>query len=244
MANKKRKKDNSFREWLSDNLRYLLLLLIVIIAALAAFLIYREFSDRRQAAGTETQTEQEAQSAETAASVSAEAASAVSESAQEEKTEVVTATPTPTETPTPTPTPEVEVTLSEEFPAVTEAVQNAFYSMQASGENENVEYYDSIHVQAVPGPTDGTYIAYTDYQYKYWNYDAMVPGLTWMYFEQGEDGALREVPNSQIPADAKAYIASVEQSDTIQELIHSVTEDYVAVMDANPELAEFVSTLE
>ena len=236
MANKKKKKAaNPVREWISDNLRYMLLILIVLIAALAVFLIYREVSERRQVGSGTVVTD--------SSSTSASAASVSSSSGEkeQEKTEVVTATPTPTPTPTPTATPMPDVSLTEMNPAATESVQNYFYSLQATGENENVEYYDSIHVQTCPGPTEGTYIAYADYEYKYWNYDALIPALTEMYLAPDANGTLQEVSN--VPEDVQAYITNVRQTESVQNLIQEVTARYQAVMDANPDLNEYINGL-
>ncbi|MBR2561788.1 MAG: hypothetical protein IKE31_06535 [Eubacterium sp.] len=239
MAKKRKRKkgENPVREWVSDNLRYLLLILIVVIAALAAFLIYREVSDRRSAAGTVPVAET-VETSSTSAAKETPTPTPETETTSS-STEVVTATPTPTETPAPTPIPDAE--LTEMVPAATEAVQNYFYSLQANGENENVEYYDSIHVQTCPGLTEGTYIAYADYDYKYWNYDAMVPGLTEFYLAPDADGNLQVV--SETPSDVQAYIASIRQSESVQELITDVNTRYQEVMDANPELNDFVSGL-
>ena len=64
MANKRRKKSkaNPVREWISDNLRYLLLILIVVIAALVAFLVYRGLSNRTRSAAETTSISTEASS--------------------------------------------------------------------------------------------------------------------------------------------------------------------------------------
>ncbi len=248
--NRKRGRGNPVREWFSDNLRYLLLVLVIVVAALAAFLIYREVSDRR-ASGTsilqEKDTSAEGTRTVTASAISesAEETSAVSES----KTEVVTATPTPEETPTPTPTPtpteepEPEAELTEGTPGAAEAVQSYFWSLQSAGENENVEYYsDAIRVQTVPGPTDGTYIAYADYTYKYWNFWEEIPGLTEFYLAPDEDGVLQVI--TQVPTDVQASIVKMRQTEAVQALIRDVQDRYQAVLDADPDLDAFISGLE
>ena len=124
-------------------------------------------------------------------------------------------------------------------PAATEAVQSYFYNLQAEGENENVEYYDSIHVQTYPGPIEGTYIAYADYDYKYWNYDATVPGLTEFYLAPDTEGTLQVI--TEVPTDIQAYIAKVRQTADVQDLIVDVQTRYKELMDSDPELSAFVS---
>ena len=250
MARKRKRKkgENPVREWISDNLRYLLLILIVIIAALAAFLIYREVSDRRSIAGnvpaaqtTETTSASASSKSETAPAASSSSSSSSASSAASSSTEIVTATPTPTPTATPTPSPTPVPSLTEMVPAASEAVQTYFYNLQAEGENENVEYYDSIHVQTCPGPTEGTYIAYADYDYKYWNYDTLVPGLTEFYLAPDADGNLQVV--SEVPSDVQAYIANVRQTGSVQELITDVQTRYQEAMESNPDLDAYISAL-
>ena len=245
MAKKRRKKSsvNPVREWISDNLRYLLLILIVVIAALVAFLVYRGFSNRSrpEVSTTAMSTSSSASSEKVSTTV---ASSSSEETTSKSKTEVVTATPTPTETPTPTPTPTPEptpeVTLEENSAEVLGVVQNYFYQLQIDGQSEVIEYYDNIHVQTVPGPEEGTYIAYADYDYKYWNYDSVIPGLTEFYLETDEDGYLQTVDT--IPDEVQDFIAEVRQTDTIQALIQSVQTKYQQVLDNDPDLNAYLSS--
>ena len=228
------------REWISDNLRYLLLILIVVIAALAAFLVYRGFSNRTQTGVATAATNTTAAAGNvTTTTVSSSSAETKSES----KTDIVTATPTPTETPTPTPTPTPEPTpevrMQEDNPEVLNVVQNYLYQLQVDGQSEIIEYYDNIHVQAVPGPEDDTYVAYASYDYKYWNYDSIIPGLTEIYIKRGEDGFLQNVDT--VPEEIQQYIEEVRQTGPVQELIQSVQTKYQEVLDGDPDLANFLA---
>ena len=243
MAKRRRKKGrvNPVREWISDNLRYLLLILVVVIAILVAFLVYRGLSNRsggRTAELTSTGNE-----TLTTGPVSTTVASSSEDASSASKTEIVTATPTPTptptETPTPTPEPTPEVTLEENSPEVMNVVQNYFYQLQVDGQSEIIEYYDNLHVQTVPGPEDGTYVAYADYDYKYWNYDSVIPGLTEFYLETGEDGTLQVVDT--IPDDVQEFIDNVRQTDTIQNLIQTVQTKYQEVLDSDPDLSAYLA---
>ncbi len=241
MAKKRRKKGsaNPVREWISDNLRYLLLILIVVIAALVAFLVYRGFSNRARPTAETTAISTQASSEKVSTTV---ASSSAEETTSESKTEVVTATPTPTETPTPTPTPEPtpEVKLEENSAEVLGVVQNYLYQLQIDGQSEVIEYYDNIHVQTVPGPEEGTYVAYADYDYKYWNYDSVVPGLTEFYLETNDEGLLQTVDT--IPDDVQDFIAEVRQTDAVQSLIQSVQQRYQEVLDNDPDLNAYLSS--
>ena len=240
MANRRKRQENPEREWISDNLRYLILLLIVLIAALAAFLIYRQVSDRRSAAGTQTEAEATSATSATSASVS-ETASSSATSTESTSTEVVTATPSATPTETPTPTPLANVELTEMNPGANEAAENFIYSRQEEG----VQYYESVHVQTFAGPKEGTYVAYADYdcKYDYAEYDGVVPRLTRMYLAPDESGALHEVPESEITPDENAYLSSVDQSEAVQNLIAELSARYNEVMDANPGLADYIAGL-
>ena len=215
------------------------MILIVVIAALVAFLVYRGFSNRSQSGATTTALTTTASSG----NVTTTTVSSSAETKSDSKTEVVTATPTPAATPTPTPTPTPEPTpevkLEDDSPEVLGVVQNYFYQMQVDGQSEVIEYYDNIHVHTVPGPEDGTYVAYADYDYKYWNYDSVIPGLTEFYLETGEDGFLQTVET--IPEEVQDFITEVRSSDTVQNMIQSVQTKYQEVLDADPDLANYLA---
>lgn len=231
--NNNKKKSSPVREWFSDNLRYILLIVIVIIAALVAFLIFREVTDKKGAAKTSTTVSASATSTPTPTPTATSTPT---------PTPTKTPTPTPTKTPTPTPTPLPDVTLTDMEPAATQAVESYFYSLQAAGANENIEYYDSIHVQTCQGPTEGTFVAYADYEYKYWDYAAMVPGLTEFYLAPNDDGVLEVVDD--VPEDVQDYMDLVRQTPSVQALIKSVQDRYQQVMDANPELSAYIDALD
>ena len=232
---KRKRKENPVREWISDNLRYLLLILILVIAALAAFLIYREIADRRSRTGGET--------AIAAEGSSQEAASVAEETATSTSTEIVTATPTETPTPTatPTPTPMPDVELTEMNPGANTVAEAFIYSRQEAG----VSYYESTHVQTYQGPKEGSYVAYVDYEckYDYADYDGMVPRLTRMYLAPDETGELHEVPESEITPEENEYLTAVDQSEPVQALIQEVLGRYNEIMDANPGLADYIAGL-
>ena len=129
--------------------------------------------------------------------------------------------------------------MQDDSPEVLGAVQNYFYQMQVDGQSEVIEYYDNIHVHTTPGMEDGTYVTYADYDYKYWNYDSVIPGLTEFYLETGEDGFLQVA--EVIPDEIQEYITEVRSTDTVQNLIQSVQTRYEEVLNADPDLAAYLN---
>ena len=242
MAKKRRKNGrvNPVREWISDNLRYLLLILVVVIAALVAFLVYRGFSNRSQSGATTTAINTTASSGNVTTTTVSSSTAAASES----KTDIVTATPTPTATPTatptPTPTPAPTVKLEENNSEVLSAAQNYFYGLQVGGQSEVIEYYDNIQVYSTPGPEEDTYVVYAVYDYKFWNYDSIIPGVTELYLERGEDGFLQNV--DVVPAEVEDFIKTdVQSSEEVQALIRPVQEKYDEILAADPALAAYLT---
>jgi len=67
----------------------------------------------------------------------------------------------------------------------------------------------------------------------------VIPGLTEFYLETDEDGYLQTVDT--IPDEVQDYITEVRQTDVIQSLIQSVQTKYQEVLDADPDLSNYLA---
>ena len=187
---------DDFREWLSDNLRYILLGLAIIIVLVIAFFAVRFVTDRLGGDSDIKQTEAvtEAPASETAAG-----------SETETETETETAAATEAANPLQTDNAAIQEAVTQYYTAV---AAKDFDTLQNLGDvvgdtdrdkiNSNpIESYNNIAIYYKSGLTDSSYNVYVYYEAKLPNIDQLVPSLGNLYLATKEDGSLYVVnPNS------------------------------------------------
>lgn len=219
---------NKFREWLSDNLRYILL-----GAGILAALVLIFFGIRFLSSITETGPDTKETSA----------------------TPTPTPTETPEATPTPSAVPTPSDALEQNAVAPAVALINKYYTAMAAKDMnalsetvdtlsaqdeatiaaESIESYSDINVYTKTTEEPGSYVTFASYQYKLSGIDTPVPGLAQLYLKTREDGAL--YISTAAPGEAEqAAIDATVQSSEVQELIAGVQNRYESALNSAPAL--------
>ena len=235
---------DNFREWLSDNLRYILLGLFIILVLAVLFLGIKFISSKVGAQDEKSQIQQESQMES-------------DEAADDKDSEGNGVTPEPTATP------EEENRLEKEaYPDVNAVIQTYYTalgskdvagiksvvdSLDATEEakitkDQNIESYGNVEVYTTKGPKDGTYVVFACYTYKFNGIDTAVPGLSQLFVATGEDGRLYIATQEQ-DADTQAFIEKTMKESEVQALISKVQSEYENALESDEDLKNFIESL-
>lgn len=238
---------DDFREWVSDNLRYMLLGLAIIIVLVLLFFGIRFLTS--VLGGSDEQKN-------------------VQEQQQEDPVEVVdpetTEEPTaePTEEPVAEPTQEpVEQLEKNAYPEVVALIQNYYTALgsrdieglkgmvdQLDAEDEsaiaNSRYiagYSSVECYTKKGLTDTSYVVLASYGHKYVGYDTTLPGVSCLYVDTKEDGSLYIVAEpSQEQQDRINTVISEADS---QEFVSKKQQEYKEALASDADLKKYLEEL-
>ncbi len=236
---------DNFREWLSDNLRYILLGLFIILALAVIFLGIRFLSSRVGSDDETAQVQQEASDEEIKEDASADAA------ANE-----------PTAAPEGTVAPEKVPLEKEAYPEVTTVIQTYYTalgnkdtagiksvvdSLDATEEakitkDPYIEDYGDVETYTVEGPSEGTYVVFARYTYKFKDIDTAVPGLSQLYVCTDEDGKLYIATREQ-DQQTQEYIENTLDLQEVQELREEVEADYETALESDENLRDFIENI-
>jgi len=236
---------DNFREWLSDNLRYILLGLFIILALAVIFLGIRFLSSRVGSDDETAQVQQEASDDEIKEDASADAA------ANE-----------PTAAPEGTVAPEKVPLEKEAYPEVTTVIQTYYTalgnkdtagiksvvdSLDATEEakitkDPYIEDYGNVETYTVEGPSEGTYVVFARYTYKFKDIDTAVPGLSQLYVCTDEDGKLYIATREQ-DQQTQEYIENTLDLQEVQELREEVEADYETALESDENLRDFIENI-
>ena len=236
---------DNFREWLSDNLRYILLGLFIILALAVIFLGIRFLSSRVGSDDETAKVQQEASDDEIKEDASADAA------ANE-----------PTAAPEGTVAPEKVPLEKEAYPEVTTVIQTYYTalgnkdtagiksvvdSLDATEEakitkDPYIEDYGDVETYTVEGPSEGTYVVFARYTYKFKDIDTAVPGLSQLYVCTDEDGKLYIATREQ-DQQTQEYIENTLDLQEVQELREEVEADYETALESDENLRDFIENI-
>lgn len=222
---------DDFREWLSDNLRYIMLGAGILFGLVIIFFGIRFLSS---ALGSNEKDNPEKIEAE--------------------------ASPTPeaTETPTPTPTPTVVITdklIKNGVPEVTELIDKYYNAIAGKDiatlrtlvDNLTVEDENNINAETVLAYNDiqvytkavdqtgSAYITFVSYKYQLSGITTAVPGLSQLYICSAENGSYyisTSVPSPEIQTKIDETILSNE----VQALVSNVQSQYETAINTDPAL--------
>ncbi len=217
---------NQFREWLSDNLRYILLIIGVLAILLALFFGVRAIS--RKVAGTDAESAQPAETEET-------------ESAAAALTPAVTTPPAPaSDHGTLTETADAEITdlMNKYYDAIGRQDLSAIRELtdtlpeeEAAKISSSTTTYSDTKFYTKNGPDANSKIVYAYYHYMNANQPAPLPGLAQMFIKKDASGAYKII-FGELDEVTKNYIDAVYEDQDVQDLVTKVRAEYMSVMSA------------
>lgn len=224
---------DDFREWLSDNLRYILLGLAIIVVLVIAFFAVKVITSRLG------ENETEAPSSET-----------------------ISETIAPTEAPTEQPTTEATNLLQTENQAILDIVTK-YYNAIASNDIDElqqigdpvddeskakilsnpIESFSNISIYYKAGLIEDSYNVYIYYEAKLPNIDQLIPSLGNLYLVTKEDGSLYVV-DPQTHQDVADFMEkNAEEDADVLELRARVNSAYNDIVNSNPDLDALIKKI-
>lgn len=217
---------DDFREWLSDNLRYIMLGVGIILVLVLIFFGIRFISNL---VGTDVKD---------------------SEIQTEQDVDAVTETPTPTPEETPeistalekNAVPEVFTLMGTYYNAIVakdvEAMKGIVDNFTAEDEavitSNTVEAYSNINVYT-KAYDEKSYVTFASYKYKLSGIGTLVPGISQFYVCTNDDGSVY-ICTAAPDADVQAFIDETVKSTEVQDIVNEVQAEFDAALASDPVL--------
>lgn len=228
---------DNFREWLSDNLRYILLGLAVVLILVIGFCVVKlvtggSSSSQNQSSGkTESEISTEAISETEAQSVQNETAAAGTSSLVKDDAAILTLVK------------KYYTAAAAKDYSTLETIVNPWNDevKNSISRNDVIESYNNISTYSKQGPVENSYVVYTYFDGKVANIDTLAPSLTMLYVITDENGNL-VVSDRESSQEVADYIASVSSDADVQALIADVDQKCEAAKESDPALKEFMES--
>ncbi len=224
---------DNFREWLSDNLRYVLLGLAVILVIIVCFCIFRlvggaSSSDKKQKETTAVTTAAaDEKSSEKAVSVNVSAPDAGESLTRDDEKLLELAKKYYTAVHA-----EDEATLATMVEPWNDSVKEKTFAL-----NDRFSSFENISTYSKDGPDEGTYLVYVYCEDKVDGVDSGIPSLLNPLIVITTDSS-----DLKISSDTSAYadfIAESNASDDVQSLIAQVNKQYDELKSSNSQVSDY-----
>ena len=211
------------KEWLSDNLRYILIgLAIVLVGIVIVFAVKltggsgKKTSDSETGSqtietGTETQAQTETEEALTENDLT------VLETVQKYYTAMG----------------------NKDLDTLSGMTESLSDSDKQKIESSIIQSYNNIAVYSKKGPVDNSYVVFAYYEAKVGDVEELVPSVVCLYLKPDENGGLC-VADWKSDQDTNDYIEKVIQNSDVQALIKDVNDKYQEIVSGNDELQKIV----
>ncbi len=236
---------HNFREWLSDNLRYIMLIIGILILLVLIFVGIRAITIVIDNGRDDKETaEVEEEPSETPAATATETADTTT-------TETATPTPTPSDTLEENAYPEINTLISSYYTALgnqdVETLKTLVDDLDSTEEAkvENAQYidgYSNVNVYTKPGLTDDSYVVLATYDYNCDGISTPVPALSQLYVQKEEDSDSYQILQNT-DEEVQDYVDEVLIDSDVQELIGQVESEYEAAKDSDKDLEAFLDGL-
>lgn len=224
---------DDIREWISDNLRYILLGLAMILVLAVAILTIRAISNiaggnHKEPAATEKASETEPETVSDVIVSTEPQNTAPAGALVQNDGKVLT-------------------TMTSYYSARSNSDVDTLKKLDPSLDeqelanmiNSYVESYSNVSTYSMAGMTEGSYVAYVCYDGKVKDIDTLVPSLTRFYLESNEDGSLYIV-DTEGNAELEAYMEETRTNPEVQKLYDTVVQNCREAEDSDPALKEFM----
>ena len=230
---------DNFREWLSDNLRYILLGLAILVVLLVLFFGVRAVTGlvTSKEKGNTTKKTQVVDSKN-------DNTEAKDESKNNDKKEETSSLEKNAY-------PEVNSLINSFYEAwgrkdieqMKQLTDNLDAADEAKVTNSTyIESYNDITVYTKPGLTDDSYVVYASYKLKFTDIKAEAPGLSQLYVMKNEDGSYI-IHNDSSDEKINAYLQKVTQDEDVQKLVSQVEDDLNSAIESDEDLKAFEEQL-
>ena len=230
---------DNFREWLSDNLRYILLGLAILVVLLVLFFGIRAItglvSSKEEGTTTEKIQVVDSENEKTEAEDKNKTENKKEETSSLEKNAY----------------PEVNTLINSFYEAwgqkdiekMKQLTDNLDAADEAKVSNSTyIESYNDITVYTKPGLTEDSYVVYASYQLKFTDINTEAPGLSQLYVIKNEDGSYI-IHNDNTDEKINEYLQEVTQDKDVQELVSKVEDDLNAAIESDEDLKAFEEQL-
>lgn len=238
MSKPSRKRDD-FREWISDNLRYIMLIVCILAALIVLFFGVRAISARIGRSGNAVKTAGGEKSTSVSAAESA-AGNEVSDSAANASAQPAENASSDSGTSDTqgllTPSAEQDVVelirdyydaLSTQNLAEVQKITDALPESEAASISSTKVSYRDVEVFTKNGPDENSRVVYAHYQYTGGDGDTVYPGLSQMFIRKGADGSWKIV-FTELDQETSSHISRMTQEADVQALIAEVKAEYEA----------------
>ena len=229
---------DDFREWLSDNLRYILLGAAVLVVVLIIFLVVRLVSggssDRPDNSAGTAVTSDAGNSVENETENTAPGVPASSSSASElvkDDAAILTLIRKL-----------YSGIASQDVTALSEIVVP--WNDEIEDEllkNVMIESYNNISTYSKPGLNQGDYMVYVYFEGKLDGFETLAPSLRERYVITDEDGSLKIKADRENDAAIQSFIENAMMDDDVQALVKEVNEKYDQVLASDDALRAFLA---
>lgn len=228
---------DNFREWLSDNLRYILLGLAVVLILVIGFCVVKlvtssSSSSQNPSSGrAESEISTETISETTTQSAQSETAATGTSSLVKDDAAILTLVK------------KYYTAAAEKDYATLETIVDPWNDevKNSISRNDVIESYNNLSTYSKQGPVENSYVVYTYFDGKVANIDTLAPSLTMLYVITDENGNL-VVSDRESSQEVADYIASVSADADVQALIADVEEKCAQAKEADPALKEFMES--
>lgn len=219
---------DDIREWVSDNLRYILL---VVAGLVLLFLIVTGVRHIVGGSSPKNKKSETSQTVETSgpAETDQEDSSAAAALTETQDQALITLVKSYYQALAAQDVETVRVLTDQLTEADRTAVENS----------KDIASYEDITVYAAAGPQEGTWIVYAGYSCKYANFATTVPGLSRLYVCTADDGSYY-ISNGTVEESVKAYMEAQQEQEDVKTLINSVQTEHDAALAADTTLAGYL----
>ncbi len=230
---------NNFREWLSDNLRYILLGAGILIIIAGLFFGVRACTSAMKGDAAEVVDD----SSENSEGNDPSSPENSGESDEENEST------NPMER---NKYPKVNALIQNYYDALgardVEAIRTVVDELDPTEESritnaKYIEGYENLEVYTKEGLNSGEYVVYAQYDYVCTGIDTPVPALSQLYVREDSEGELKIYSKAEEDEEVQSYMDSLLEEEDVQELIQQVESDYAEAQESDPQLKEFLDGL-
>lgn len=235
MAKPMSRKDR-FREWVSDNLRYMLLILAILVVIGIILLIVHLVSSGSGGEEAKGKAEITSSSGEdTSSDTEGEQKTETGQEFAAENNAQVSAVATTYFT----------ALAAKDLETVKKSVDTLSAEDQSQIESEDkVENYSDIITYTLNGPKEGSYIAFVSYNCKYKDINTQLPMLVELYMYTNGEGNLVIASDVASDDEISSAMDAALQQEKVKELVGNINASYEQALESDADLKAYVESIQ